>query len=454
MKIIKILSLLLVFFLYGCDDTSTNTDKEIISGVVSLIDLEGNFTIVSGVQVVVFEKDIANIAWDYRLMSPMSYTSTDVDGRFLLEIEKRDNLIVVFLYEGYSVKEYSLNDLLENVILYQDIEISGAINYPIILDGTFDLVVTGDTFFIEGSSLSITESSKIRIETNEKLTIASAISIENDLSISSNSKVYTLFNETVELFNAIEILPQTDVSEDLISRVSCSFSNNGLLIRKGNLTIKESFFTNSNNGLYINDVNDVSIEKIGVRNILNISGGGIYLDNTNNVQILNCDFSFSRNGIKVKEVSELFLTNSYFRNNTCGYLSYFSTGSIENNTFANNSVADIELMGNSTDGTLYIIENIFSSLNALYMHPAGSWHFLNNVIIKNNNFIENDIFIKYSSSSFISDIQAQNNYFNGFTEEVEIQSKIVDTSSVEQLFIDVLVMPFRVVPYGLAGVQE
>lgn len=451
----QVLVFTLMLLLNSCDSiTSSSDDKTTIIGKVKLIDLDGNETVSDEVIVTVFEKDENDISWDYRLNKPVLVTNTDSDGSFSYKAKDNNNYLVVFLKEGYSIKEFKQNSLSDVINLFENIEINGAVTSPIELNGTSDLVITNDVVFIDNGSLSIVNCSKIRIESGKRVTFYNDISFMNEVLITSNDKVYSFNNDQIAEFTSFEISPSATIINNLIEKVRCSFSNYGFVVEKDNIEIRDCIFSNSSNGLYVVNSDGHVLTNIYAQNITDPSNGGIYLDKVNNTSISRCELKDNYNGIKVSEVRNIDINNCNFENNNRGFLSYQTLGCITNNFF-NNNMYCLELFGNSRTGVLSIEYNIFKGADiGIYQHNTGSFYHFNTMLINNNNFINNFKFVTYNSATISNDLDATNNYFDGLNNEISILEKIMDTSSVEEFFIDVLVVPFKTSPISTAGILQ
>lgn len=447
--------MVLMMVFYSCNSgTSSSEDKVTISGLVKLVDLDGNEAPADQVTVAVFEKDESDLAWDYRLEKPIIVTETNELGEFSYKADDSDNFIVYFLNNGYSIKSFNQKNLVETINLFEDIEISGTITSAIQLNGTSDLVITNDAIFIDGGTLSVSNNSLIRIAAGVNARFYSNINFAGPVSITSNDKIYSFNNDQVAEFMSFEIGSSATVLNNTISDVICSNTKNGFIIQTNNIQINDSYFINSSNGLYFLNSDGHILSNIFVENISNPSGAGIYLDMVNDAIITKCDLVNNINGIKVKEVYNLNVNNCKIENNNSGYLSYYSTGLITHNQFNENSYG-LELLGNRTSGNLFIQYNAINDSDiAVYQHESGSWSQFYSMIINNNNFINVNTFIKYDSSGIYQNLDATNNYFEGLSSETEILARILDSSLLSELFIDVNVIPFKTSSISSAGIIQ
>ncbi len=450
-----ILVIILVLILNSCDSsTSSSDDKVTYSGVVKLIDLDGNETVSDEVTVAVFEKDMDDVAWDYRVNNPILVTTTNEFGEFSYKAKERENYYTYFLKEGYSIKSFNQNNLPENILLYEDLVVEGTITEQIILEGKSDLLVTDDVIFTETASLIIQETSQIRIAPGKKITVYGSVDFQDPVDITSNDKSYSYGEDQISEFLSFEITPTANIQTNTIDNLKCSLTNYGFVIRKDNIQISNSIFVNSSNGLYILNSSGHILTHITAKNIKNESNGGIYLDFVENATISRCLLQGNYNGVKVKEVRNVDINNTLFENNSAGYLSYYSTGVVTNNSFEKNDYG-LELLANRGAGVLTIKYNkIEYSDVGVYQHEAGSWNTFNSMIINNNNFIDVDTFIKYDSSGIQQDLDAKNNYFDGLAAESSIQDRIIDTTWQDYGFIDVNIIPFKTRPISGAGIIQ
>ena len=226
-----------MLILNSCDNSTSSDKKVTFSGTVKLIDLEGIETVSDEVTVAVFEKDETDIAWDYRLEKPLLVTKTDNTGLFSYKANKTDGYSVLFLKEGYSIKEIRQNMLTGIVKLYRNIEISGTIMNPVELNGISDLVITSNVDFVNNGSLSILSNSKIRIDPGVRVTFYGNISFNGPVTITSNDKAYSFNNEQVVEFMSFEISPLATIQNDIIANVNCSFATNGFIVQNDNIEI-------------------------------------------------------------------------------------------------------------------------------------------------------------------------------------------------------------------------
>ena len=455
-KIIYLMLILgLVFILNSCDRSTSSSDNKVtFSGVVKLRDLDGSETTSDEVTIAVFEKEIEDIAWDYRLNTPLVVTSTNEFGEFLYKAQDNENYYAYFLMDGYSVKGFQQKKLTDNIFLFEDFVIGGIVTNHLVLDGTHDLVIHEDVIFTETGILEIQSASRIRIYPQKKITVYGTLDFQSPVEITSNDRTYSYGVDNINLFVSFEIYPSVIIESNSLENVTCSWSNYGFLVKKDNIHISNSNFVNSLNGLYVAESNGVILNKIFSKKVIGHSNGGIYLEIVDNVQITNCTLLDNYNGIKVKEVTNLNINNTLFERNFSGFLSYYSTGLISHNQFSNNSNS-LELLGNRSSGTLSIeYNNISVSDIGVYQHEAGSWNTFHEMIINNNNFETTDLFIKYDSSGIHQDLDATSNYFDGLTDENSIQDKIMNTSTEQELFIDVNVVPFKTRLISSAGIIQ
>ncbi len=453
-KILYIMLIIgLIFVLNSCDSsTSSSNDKITINGVVKLVDLNGNETLSDEVTVAVFEKNVDDVTWDYRLENPIIVTKTNDYGEFSYKADDSDNFIVYFLKEDYSIKGYNQKDLSESVLLYENLVISGSVTNQIILDGTSDLVVVGDLIIIDNGSLIVNELSRIRISAGVKVIIHSSIEFFAPVIITSDDSSYFWSNEEIEAFLSFEVTETATIANRELVGLTLSYSYNGFIIRTTDLSIRDSNFINSGNGLYLIESNDVLVENIICKNIYEETNAGVYLERTNNIDIRNSSFEYNINGIKSKESNNINFYNNKFSNNSVGFLSYQNDGLISHNVYENNHSSDIFLMGNSHAGEIKIEYNNFSSDTAIHQRGAASWPYFNRLIINNNNFINNNQFINYYSSSLDNDIDGTNNYYNGLTSVNGIIEKITDLSPSPNVDFQVNIIPFKTRFISSAGI--
>lgn len=450
-----ILIIVLMLHFSGCDKNTSSSNKKLTySGIVKLIDLEGNELVSDDVTVAVFYKDINDFSWDYRLNEPILVTETDDTGHFSYNANENNSYITVFLKEGYSIKEIR-QSMISNVInLYQDIEIEGTITSSIELNGTSDLVIVNDAIFIDNGYLSVLEKSKIRINPGVKVISHSNINFNNGVLITSNDKMYSFFNEEVSKFMSFEIAATATISNNLIKAVRCSFTTGGFIIQSGNVEVTDCLFSNSSNGLHILNSNNYELNNITAQNIYDSSFGGIHLEMVNNVVINGSRLEDNYNGVKVTGGSDININNCSFKNNERGYLSFYSTGNIDHNLFLDNNIS-FELLGNKRDGILNINSNVIENSNiGVYEHNNNThtWSTFNTLLINNNNFIEIPLFFKYYSSHIAHSIDATNNYFDGLSAETDILSKIIDIASSTQPK-KISIVPFKTKPIPNTGID-
>lgn len=442
-----------MLFLNSCNSsTSSSDDKVTYSGIVKLIDIDGTETTSDEVVVAVFEKDIDDIAWDYRLEEPVVVTSTNEIGEFSYKANDYGNYFVYFLEEGYSIKEIRQNELTDSIILYENFVISGVITNEIILDGTSDLVIIDDVIFLEGSSLIINKDSKIRISPEKRISLYSSIDFSAPVHISSNDKSYTVNSTNIEYFRSFEITPSCKVMSGKINDLTFSFANNGLIINEqSDITMINNKFCNSNEGLSIIYSNNISIENMLAKYIYSGSSAGIFFLFSNNITINNSIFINNNQGVLLQECNLINIYNNNFHNNYLGLYCNNSLGIIEHNDFLTNEHYDISIRNFDINGELRVEYNQFFSQTAI--NQVSNRGPLYKQAISNNNFRENSIFIRYRSSYDYNDIYAENNYFDGIDTELEIKIKLVDSATYPYQGYTVNILPFKINPINNAGVQ-
>ncbi len=454
----KIIYLILVIglglVLNSCDSTTSSSDDKVTySGVVRLIDLEGNESTSGDVSVAVFIKDYDDIAWDYRLEKPVIVTNTNDSGEFLYKATDNSRYVVYFLMEGYSIKEFEQKELIENVVLYENIEISGVFHEPLLLDGKSDVVVTDDVIFLDTSDLICLGYSRFRIEVGKKIVVYGGINFGERSIISSNDNSYSYNNEQIENFNSFEIMPSCEIINNRFNSIKVFNSDNGIIINNQNeIKIQDIYFLNSNSGLSITYSENINIENFNGKNVAYASSAGIYAIFSSNINIYNSKFINCSNGVIMQEVSLFDAAHNFYENNDTGFFCYNSLGEIKNSDFSHSSIYDLNIRNLDILGTLKVEYNNFYSSTAINQHSLRGTYYEQN--IGYNNFIQNDVFIRYVSNKVYKNIDARFNYFNGLSLYTQIMDKIVKIEHPNDYNIEVIIEPFYINPLQDAGVAH
>ncbi len=391
--------------------------------------------------------------------------------------EKNNSLLPSHFSHRSEAFSISRNDSGEynrdSITLYEEVHISGNIADNIVVAPDHHLIIDDDTVFIPGSSLTIHPGAVIRINPGIDLTIHGTLTaqgeennmfwvtsndgFENSQLTTHNSKLSN--REDIALYNSFELTEICNIENDLITRGKWDYANTCLLNKVNSLHMQNGIFRNGNCGFY-STLNPTEIDSTFCTNILfeNLTDegkGGLFIENSENGYISQSIFINNYCGALVKDRFMEHVENNYFSYNNIGLKLLHFIGYVNNNEMNNNDI-DIQFTGNmeSNEPTGIHIEfnNLYSNVGIRhYLFLIYAYQYYSGININNNNFENNQWFIKYYSRTMNEDIDATSNYFDGLYTEVEINNRILD--NWETGTIQVLIEPWFTNKISNAGIQ-
>lgn len=383
--------------------------------------------------------------FDHRFESPVKYTETATDGNFELTKMSTGRYNLVAIKDGWGFKylyeiEISKGDngLSQQIILFEEQHISGNIQENITVETDHHLIIDNDAVFQPNiSSLIIHPGAIIRINPGVDLAIHSVLNAqgeENNMfwvtsndGVSQNLIVNTNNRDEIIHYNSMELFNTATVENNLIEWGKWDNGNICFLNQTSDFAINNTSFSNANCGIYFTNSSNCSIIGSRFSTITNASMAGIVLDGEFSSNISDNIFTNNYNAILPKNKFSGLIKRNVFSANEVGIEFYHFLGTISNNEFLNSSQADIRFTGNMAyeDIGFSILYNEFHSdigIYAFYNHSFSanfSYFYINN-----NNFYNNNWFIFIQTSGIIFIVNATNNFFNYYTNELDIRDKI------------------------------
>ncbi len=475
----------IIFILVSCTP-STETSKGSLNGIINL---EGESDH-SGITIALYDlaaldPDIVSInqeypqigvhinqhtEFDHRFQSPVKYTETEADGSFELKKISTGKYNLVAIKDGWGFKYlYNVdiskgdNDLWQQINLYEEIHISGDIQGSVTVETGHHLIIDDNTVFRPNiSSLIIHPGAVIRINPSADLTIYGILFAqgeENDMFwITSNDGFgeELTMQDSLQYYHQMELSQVASVEDDLIEWGKWDWGNFCLLNKVNNVSVQNSIFQNGRCGYEVVDVEEAYITKVITSRFDSEEYAGIYFYLTLGGNIEKCITVNCNNGIKLKDKSNVTISNVYSSLNGYGIKLMQCMGYVVYNEFKQNSISDIGFTGNHLieDENLLINKNVFSSNTAITQFSLTGSSFNQYTIITTfkNNFENNYWYIYLLGEGLRENIVAENCYFDGLTAIENIKLKIWDFDD-EETYPEVLILNVNQYKNSDVGIQ-
>jgi hypothetical protein len=333
------------------------------------------------------------------------------------------------------------------------------------------LVCDDDVTFIPGSSLDIQPNAVVRIapgadlkimgifkaqgEENNMFWVTSNHGFENDELLISNSQLgtnpnslnYSKFkiqnskllarDSDIELYNSMSLESTASVQNDLIEWGKWDYANTCLLNKVDNLTMQNGVFRKGSCGYQVADVVQSFAKNCIANKLDSEEHAGVYFYLVLTGQIEKSIFTSSENGIKLKDKSNIEISNNFITRNSYGIKLWQCIGDIHNNEFLKNVLCDIGFTGNQEieTGLLSINFNVFSSEIGIMQFEYLSWahNRYNDVITNSNNFLSTELYIRLLTERFNKSFTSEHGCFQGEIDDNIIHNKIYDFRNDDEL---------------------
>ncbi len=490
MKINQFFIILFVFcflLIIGCD-SSTKTQKGVISGVITL---DGQ-VVHSGVTVLLYKADIISEdiqntnelypqtgftvtekhIFDHRDFQPLYEIFTSATGTFTFNDVPYGKYILAYYKDGWGYN-YLFNVELKD----EQLEINdGALHlYPITLlqsaiIGEYHLeknkcyLAENDVSFLPECSLTIERGCKLLVKPGCNITVYGDISIIGDeteyVTITSSDGIYSE-QKTVNQFSKFEI-SQSSICQS-IGYIIFSHCTEGLVVLNNNLEVHSSFFHNNYKNFQIigggnsNNVfsNNVIVSEVGSNQY------GVYLNGTINPNISKNRFINIDNALTIRATENAQVFKNVFQGGANHiYSTSISTSIISYNTLKNANYA----ITNTAMSNMTIQYNDIQANICVYTLHTGN---MGNTITQGwtkgnqNNFYGTEYAINASGYFYNNDfnyieLDFTNNFWNA-TNSQSIENIIKD---MDEIYIPdlpghaapkIIYIPFRLTPFSNAG---
>ncbi len=431
-----------VLLLLSCDSSTSSFEKGSLSGSIYLENMDDHSDITVELynlaelnpEIVEINNDYPNIGviinqqtdFDHRVESPISSTSTDSNGGFRVSnipvgmynlVARKDGWGWRYVYEVKITEgNNTINFGEENIYLYPEQLLSGAVNENVVIEPYHHLIIEEDVIFLPESLFQLEQNSVVRINPGKIVTIygqTKLIAAENNqILITSNSLTggnYQYFS----IENTASIINNT------ISWCKFEYSSTSLINKTNDLEFSNNILRYGNSGFTSSVAENININNNLAMNFDNSSQAGIFLNFIesgvveNNVTI-NC-----YSGITLKDECDQLFTNNYSLNCSYGFEFYTSNSMITYNTTIN-CENGVRICGDSSPQFEYneINGNIGVRIGFSGYYPNA------NPVMHHNN-INGDEYFFYLYRMSMHDITADNNYFYT-TNLSEISNKMYD----------------------------
>lgn len=407
--------------------------------------------------------------FDHRFQTAIKTSITNEDGDFEVKnipvgvyniVISKDNYGFKYIY-NVSILDGS-NQLDTVFSLYQETHLSGDSFDDLTFQKDHHYIIDDD-YNIYNADVVIEPSSVIRIEPGKSINISLCevlaqgkqdslfwITSNDGFDQSSTRKV----KDEIDYFQSVILITGTTVLDNIIKWGKIDFNDNCLSSSVNNLFVKHCIFRESFKCFSSQNVSNTFCENLLCYNNDVEENSGIYFYQVDDGLINQNIFLNNYTGVQIQQRFVGEITNNAFKDNYSGLDLLHFVGIIQNNDFSNTEY-DIYYAGDyfAVDATdfMEIYYNIFQAKHALHQHSVSQYNHFSSININNNNFINNNLFILYHSTSYEDNINAVNNYFDGLSSEDSILERIVDY--IGENSIEVLVIPFENHPITNAGIQ-
>ncbi len=400
------LAIVLLLLSFSCTETTT-IKHGTINGIVSL-DGETNF---SGISVHLYSGNVVSPeirtlsqtspqlafsimdrhVFDHREHTPLHSEVTLHDGSFIFPKVDYGTYIVVYYKENWG-----FNYLFDVELSKRNCDVSENMNLvlfpvmilPQIVQGEF--VFEEDRCYATNSDVTFVPQSKATFMAGSRLLIKPGcnFTIHGLMEIQSSLEKMIIITSSDMIYNYLSPLPfgkfeyANSMTPIDINGMSLSHSQEGLVIRSIDTSIKSSFF----------QYNDVSTQFIGTTNALlennvflnsrGVNSNGVGFFNTSNSRVQKCIFWNNINSIILRVASDSDINNNYFWGGTKQVFSSSQSSSmITNNTFRNSQYA----ISNTAQSTLEVYFNDIASEICIYTyHTSNAGNLPHNGWVKAN----------------------------------------------------------------------
>ena len=490
MKINQFFIILFVFcflLIIGCD-SSTKTQKGVISGVITL---DGQ-VVHSGVTVLLYKADIISEdiqitndlypqtgftvkekhIFDHRDFQPLNEVLTSATGTFTFNDVPYGKYILAYYKDGWgynylfdvelSGKQLEINDGVLH--LYPITLLQSAIIGEYHLEENKCYFTENNVSFLPESILIIERGSKLLVKPGCNITVYCDISIMGDdteyVTITSSDCIYSE-QKIVNQFSKFEI-SQASICES-IGYMILTHCTEGLVVLNNNLVIHNSFFHNNYKNFQIigggntNNVfsNNIIVSEVGSNQY------GVYLNGTVNPNISKNRFINIDNALTIRATENAQVFKNVFQGGANHiYSTSISTSIISYNTFKNANYA----ITNTAKSNMTIQSNDIQAKICVYTFHTGN---MGNTITQGwtkgnqNNFYGTEYAIDaegyFSNYDFdYIELDFTNNFWNATnSQSIEDLIKDMDEINIPDLpghaAPKIIYIPFRLTPFPNAG---
>jgi hypothetical protein len=365
--------------------------------------------------------------FDHRQLNPVYSTQTGPNGEFVFDFVQQGVYNVVASKEGWGYNYmYSIqvqdgdNCLTEDLILYPERELSGSYFTDAVFESNRHYVVVTSTVYHSNTNTVVNPGVVFRLYPNCSLSFYGNVEFVGGddfaLFIPDSSE------QSEGEFDRIEISNEATVNSNEISNLMISGSQNGLVVKKGDLGVRDCIISGTVSSLYLLDAQNVSIRNVVIRGNQHTNSGAITLANVMNIAIEDNILANNKMAVNVVNGSQITVENVYFYNNDVCFENGYD--SIDNTISWTTFDKCGECIGNGSRSNLVISNNNFDCSIGVNNHGYDAV-----VILNNNNFFCSDYAAisrsRYSDYSQTVYLDATSNYW-GTTDLATIDEKLWD----------------------------
>ncbi|MCF8295980.1 MAG: hypothetical protein K9J13_00425 [Saprospiraceae bacterium] len=452
---------LVLLLLMACSPTAQNSKRE-IKGIVNLENELDN----SGVKVGLYE--IGSIKpeilesrakwpqigfeasqmteFDHREMIPFQIVETGIQGDFIIEGIEAGIYNVVIVKPGWGII-YIYDIYVENEDIDLDvlnlkpvIELEGDISSNYCFEASRNYTILNNVNFVPGTEVIIENGAVIRL-VNCTLSIWGSLDVDSNLQdyfwITNNDGMDDIGYEvnTPDIGGSL-FFRSTVVNDQVLRFGKISYLGNGILSE--NLPDREieiSFMriTNCNCGINLNNLGGIDINNSIMDQCMRDDSGAMNIINTISGSVENNIIFNNSLGLRLQHRVDIEVMNNLFSGNQVGFKGLHYMGNLTHNEFIDNLTKDILICGTygNLNEPMTIEYNNFNSGNNIgSFYDASYGVFCRIESLQNNNFKGTGTYIDVFT--FSSSIDARFCYFNGITDEDEIDYHIYDNEEDDE----------------------
>jgi len=286
--------------------------------------------------------------FDHRTREPLLKTVADAEGNFTLEGLEKGNYVLVTFLDAWGFRYQTVSIVKEDVTGVQ-LDLYPVTSLPTVLNEDFSMLegrvyqAPPGLIQLAGSTLKCKGNAVLLMEEGGEASFHGDLSIEEgaSLRIMSKDRIYSssYSEQAPKRYNQISLHGNHDSEIRKLLLQDCVY---GLRVLGVNgLTLVDSRVRPLYTALVVSNSNNVSILNCTVTGSRESSLAALYRENSNHVSISKCHFYLNRNAIFLSNCAESEVRETFFDQNSAMDVHFGenSTGKLEYCSFPNSNLA-------------------------------------------------------------------------------------------------------------------